>query len=247
MFMASNYTDTTDTDFKGVTYNISEGKPLSAEGVRNALHTKENVANKTDAIDNSNSSSSAQYPSVKAVYAAFTSLSSTLNTLSFFPKGAVLMYSSTAWNSASADFKKTWHICDGSTVNGYTTLNLVNKFIRGAAASGQTGGTDSAQLPSHSHTFSGNNTGGSFGNLRSDENNTRSIMFGRADGVFYSIDTNAEQHRIVDEDCGLNKRPSGSYIIGFSLTPSGSISTEGSASPDNRPAFCTVIFIEKIV
>jgi hypothetical protein len=69
--MASNYTDTTDTNFKGivggVTYNIESGQPLSAEGVRNALHTKENVANKTDAIDGSNSSSSAQYPSVKAV------------------------------------------------------------------------------------------------------------------------------------------------------------------------------------
>ncbi|GBR75138.1 hypothetical protein NO1_2185, partial [Candidatus Termititenax aidoneus] len=44
--MASNYTDDTDTNFKGVTYNIEAGKNLSAEGVRNALHTKENVANK---------------------------------------------------------------------------------------------------------------------------------------------------------------------------------------------------------
>jgi hypothetical protein len=72
--MADNYTDTTDTNFKGivegVTYNIEVGKHLSAEGVRNALHTKENVENKTDTMDTTNSSSSAQYPSVKAVYTA---------------------------------------------------------------------------------------------------------------------------------------------------------------------------------
>ncbi|GBR75065.1 hypothetical protein NO1_2127, partial [Candidatus Termititenax aidoneus] len=48
--MAGNYTDANDTNFTGivggVTYNIEAGKNLSAEGVRNALHTKENVANK---------------------------------------------------------------------------------------------------------------------------------------------------------------------------------------------------------
>ncbi|MDR1453189.1 MAG: hypothetical protein LBJ25_04375, partial [Candidatus Margulisbacteria bacterium] len=49
-------------------YNIDEGKKLSAEGMRAALHTKENVTNKTDAINSSNNSSNTQYPSVKAVY-----------------------------------------------------------------------------------------------------------------------------------------------------------------------------------
>ncbi|MDR1322802.1 MAG: hypothetical protein LBK68_00005 [Candidatus Margulisbacteria bacterium] len=68
MANANNYTDTTDTDFKGENYNIDIGKSLSAEGMRNALHTKENVTNKTDVIDSNNSSDIAQYPSVKAVY-----------------------------------------------------------------------------------------------------------------------------------------------------------------------------------
>ncbi|MDR1324246.1 MAG: hypothetical protein LBK68_07420 [Candidatus Margulisbacteria bacterium] len=68
MTNADNYTDTTDIDFTTGDYNIATGKSLSAEGMRNALHTKENVANKTDTIDSSNSSSIAQYPSVKAVY-----------------------------------------------------------------------------------------------------------------------------------------------------------------------------------
>ncbi|MDR1113960.1 MAG: hypothetical protein LBL50_02595 [Candidatus Margulisbacteria bacterium] len=68
MVNASIYTDVTDTDFKGENYNIDTGKNLLAEGMRNALHTKENVTNKTDTIDSSNSSSDTQYPSVKAVY-----------------------------------------------------------------------------------------------------------------------------------------------------------------------------------
>ncbi|MDR1324326.1 MAG: hypothetical protein LBK68_07825 [Candidatus Margulisbacteria bacterium] len=64
--MASDYTDTTDTNFKGEPYNIDTGKPLSAAGVRDALHTKEKVANKVTTINNQ--STDAQYPSAKAVY-----------------------------------------------------------------------------------------------------------------------------------------------------------------------------------
>ncbi|GBR74415.1 hypothetical protein NO1_1593, partial [Candidatus Termititenax aidoneus] len=46
MANAGNYTDTTDADFTTGDYNIDTGKNLSAAGMRNALHTKENVANK---------------------------------------------------------------------------------------------------------------------------------------------------------------------------------------------------------
>ncbi|GBR73805.1 phage tail collar domain [Candidatus Termititenax aidoneus] len=69
--MANNYTDTTDTDFTGVTYNIETGKNLSAEGMRNALHTKENVVNKQvsstdETADTLNANSSDDYyPSSK--------------------------------------------------------------------------------------------------------------------------------------------------------------------------------------
>ncbi|MDR1323608.1 MAG: hypothetical protein LBK68_04125 [Candidatus Margulisbacteria bacterium] len=64
--MASDYTDTTDTNFKGEPYNIDTGKPLSAAGVRDALHTKEKVANKVTTINNQ--STDTQYPSAKVVY-----------------------------------------------------------------------------------------------------------------------------------------------------------------------------------
>ncbi|MDR1113812.1 MAG: hypothetical protein LBL50_01825 [Candidatus Margulisbacteria bacterium] len=72
MANAGDYTDATDTDFKGASYNIDTGKSLSAAGVRAALHTKENIANKqlysTDAAGTlSSSSSDSYYPSAKLV------------------------------------------------------------------------------------------------------------------------------------------------------------------------------------
>ncbi|GBR73715.1 hypothetical protein NO1_1034 [Candidatus Termititenax aidoneus] len=84
--MASNYTDTTDADFTGViggvTYNIEAGKNLSAAGVRNALHTKENVANKQVSSTNDTadvldaSSSDSYYPSSKLAGKNFAALRS---------------------------------------------------------------------------------------------------------------------------------------------------------------------------
>jgi hypothetical protein len=74
--------------------------------------------------------------------------------LTFFPKGTILMFSGTDYvrlNSA------LWHICDGTG----GTPNLLNKFIRGAAVSGGTGGKDSdsvkltsAHIPAHAHGLS---------------------------------------------------------------------------------------------
>ncbi|MDR1323084.1 MAG: hypothetical protein LBK68_01465 [Candidatus Margulisbacteria bacterium] len=85
MANAGNYTDTTDTDFKGASYNIDTGKRLSAEGMRNALHTKEKVANKqvdsTDAAGTlSSSSSDSYYPTSKLVGKNLDALSTTIST-----------------------------------------------------------------------------------------------------------------------------------------------------------------------
>jgi microcystin-dependent protein len=66
-----------------------------------------------------------------------------------FPIGTILMFSGT-WvdNSTIAG----WYKCDGN--NG--TVNLVNKFVRGATTSGGTGGADThtltiTEMPSHKH------------------------------------------------------------------------------------------------
>jgi hypothetical protein len=83
--------------------------------------------------------------------------------LTFFPKGTILTFNSTAWSNASAAFKTIWKICDGQ--NG--TPDLSGRFLRGGASSGVTGGADSVTLtaghvpiPAHTHTFSGTSSGG---------------------------------------------------------------------------------------
>jgi hypothetical protein len=76
--------------------------------------------------------------------------------LTFFPKGAILTFSTEAWNNATnPGFKDIWKVCDGQ--NG--TPNLVNMFLRGADSSGATGGGTvallAANLPSHNHGATG--------------------------------------------------------------------------------------------
>lgn len=83
--------------------------------------------------------------------------------LTFFPKGAILTFSSAAWSATSAEFKTIWKICN--TANHVADVNipdLTNKFLRGADSSGAEGGADSRDvvlqtdnLPSHNHEATG--------------------------------------------------------------------------------------------
>jgi hypothetical protein len=147
--MANNYTDTTDTDFKGEPYNIDTGKPLSAAGVRDALHTKEKVANKKDTINND----STEYPSSKAVYSLAQALGAAA-----LPVGTILAMSASSWTNASATFKNDWKVCDGTG----GTPDLRGRFLRGGTSSdAATGGANSQSitltinnLPSHAHDIS---------------------------------------------------------------------------------------------
>ncbi|GBR75612.1 phage tail fiber protein [Candidatus Termititenax persephonae] len=61
--MANDYGD--QIKYKESPYNISSDKVVTASGVRTALGTKEDVANKQDTITDN----STYYPSAKAVYA----------------------------------------------------------------------------------------------------------------------------------------------------------------------------------
>ncbi|GBR72624.1 putative phage tail fiber protein [Candidatus Termititenax aidoneus] len=83
-------------------------------------------------------------------------LASDILNLTFFPKGTILTFSSTAWSAASADFKTIWKICDGTS----NTPNLIGRFLRGGSSSDfiTGGGADSqsvtltsAYLPEHAH------------------------------------------------------------------------------------------------
>lgn len=71
------------------------------------------------------------------------------NEFESFPVGAIIMYDGSFVNNVTM---KGWYICDGN--NG--TPNLVNKFIRSEAVSGNVGGSDShtlteAEIPHHTH------------------------------------------------------------------------------------------------
>ncbi|MDR1323033.1 MAG: hypothetical protein LBK68_01180 [Candidatus Margulisbacteria bacterium] len=156
-----------------------------------------------------------------------------LSTLGFFPRGTILPFSATAWDEASADFKKIWKICDGQ--NG--TLNLVNKFIRGGAYAdyGRTGGTDTAQLPYHAHEVYDpghghgvNDSGHTHNWVRDNANGTRNEWGLWPDyGNCYLM---WGVSNVSIQNGGTN----------ISINPAG-------GEADNRPAFCTVIFIEKIM
>jgi len=62
------------------------------------------------------------------------------------PIGTILMFSGTFVNNITII---GWYICDGN--NG--TVNLINKFVRGGATSGATGGDDDAVVVAHTHKF----------------------------------------------------------------------------------------------
>ncbi|MDR1323602.1 MAG: hypothetical protein LBK68_04095 [Candidatus Margulisbacteria bacterium] len=90
-------------------------------------------------------------------------LASDINNLTFFPKGAILTFSSTAWSTTSAEFKTIWKVCNAANHAADPTIpDLTNKFLRGAESSGAEGGADSrdvtlqtTNLPSHNHGTTG--------------------------------------------------------------------------------------------
>jgi hypothetical protein len=102
-------------------------------------------------------------------------LASDINDLTFFPKGTILTFSSTAWGATSAEFKNIWKVCNKANHDADLFVpDLTDKFLRGAESSDFTTalGADSqsvilqkTHLPAHNHdatglSFSGLNTSG---------------------------------------------------------------------------------------
>jgi microcystin-dependent protein len=68
-----------------------------------------------------------------------------------FPFGGIIM-----WYGLASSIPAGWALCDGRVVFGYTTPNLLNKFIVGAGDSytvNQNGGSPDAVVGAHSHTI----------------------------------------------------------------------------------------------
>ena len=68
-----------------------------------------------------------------------------------FPIGGIIM-----WSGNQATVPNGWAICNGGTVNGIATPNLVDKFVVGAGSSysvGNSGGSPNAVVVSHTHAL----------------------------------------------------------------------------------------------
>lgn len=91
--------------------------------------------------------------SKNAIYDKLELMQSEINNLFLAPIGTIMMYSG-SWTDNNTI--PGWYKCDGNN----STVNMVNKFVRGAATSGATGGSDDAVIVSHSHQFKGDLTTG---------------------------------------------------------------------------------------
>jgi microcystin-dependent protein len=147
------------------------------------------------------------------------------------------MHNKTYYNTANEAFRAKWKVCDGAPGSG--TPDLRNLFLRGMADGGTAAvGSDSvtlaaSNLPSHSHTFTGNNATGVI--------NIISGSF-TAGGVFSRYPATQNNH-ITAPIQGTDDS------IAFSMTPSGSV-TGGGGNPQTAisivPKYYAVIYVMKI-
>jgi hypothetical protein len=153
--------------------------------------------------------------------------------LTFFPIGAILTFSTTAWSATSAEFKTIWKICDGQ--NG--TPNLVNKFLRGGSSSGATGDgrktLSQQEIPAHQHTGTTNDAPHAH-----TFNSCSDFM-----GTYVNSGNYVVTHVTPDSGTAIitTNAGGGSHTHSFTTNPVGN----GQAF-DVIPAFYTVIYIMKI-
>jgi microcystin-dependent protein len=151
-----------------------------------------------------------------------------------FPIGSIIL-----WYGSVGSIPDGWSLCNGSTVNGYATPDLRERFVVGAGgdnstvtgsgyAVGDTGGANSvtlttSEMPSHSHTLS--NTNHSHGLSFTPIRDGGGICANRGDsGSCHNMSTGG----------GVNN----------ATLDSATISTEGSGSAhENRPPYYALCYI----
>lgn len=162
-----------------------------------------------------------------------TATTNDLNTR-LMPTGGIIL-----WSGSVASVPSGWALCDGT--NG--TPDLRNRFVVGAGsgyAVGATGGADTvtlaeANLPAHTHTFSGTtNTTGSHTHVEQNYPTN-----GSGDGV----GPGASCCGGTPTNSGLTTLPAGDH----SHTFSGTTSSVGSGTAhENRPPYYALAYIMKV-
>ena len=155
------------------------------------------------------------------------------------PSGGIIM-----WSGAVSAIPSGWVLCNGSN----STPDLRNRFVVGAGSSyavNDTGGTDSvslstANIPAHSHSFSGSGTTSTIGNhTHPDVAQPHPTDTGR-DGDSGSPVTGLNEFNKLGNSTGA----AGSHNHTFSV--SGTTGNTGSGSShENRPPYYALAYIMK--
>lgn len=150
----------------------------------------------------------------------------------FIPKGTIMMF-----NGLTTDIPKSWAICDGT--NG--TPNLVGKFIKGGASSGQEGGNSSVNLtidnlPPHTHEIQQSSISTS-----SDGSHSHTIGYSQlSSGESTSVNS-------LGGDTTLQTSEEGAHTHTINLSQVTLSSTGKGAEVNIEPTYYTLIFIMKII
>jgi len=135
------------------------------------------------------------------------------------PIGFIAMFSG-SWTDNSTI--PGWYKCDGN--NG--TVNLVNKFVRGATTSGGTGGSDNAIVVTHNHPL---------GNQDTSHSHALTI-YGK-----HSSSSNKAEGSAQVSSVGVQSTGSQSLSHSHTVNNSGASGTN-----KNIPAYYALIFIQRI-
>ncbi|MDR2431923.1 MAG: hypothetical protein LBD99_06725 [Candidatus Margulisbacteria bacterium] len=168
-----------------------------------------------------------------------------VNSMSFFPKGTILIYDGTGWED-----NKTipgWYQCNGQ--NG--TPDLTDRFIIGSLAKGQTGGTNTQTLtldnmPAHTHSLTGvGSVQSSLGNYTTSWFQTDYSQLGSGNSSNVTRET-----RVGKSDSGFGNDTCAQNVLKLrhKHNPVTVMAETGQSQPfDNRPQYYKVIYIKKVV
>jgi len=173
-----------------------------------------------------------------------------INNLTFFPKGTILTFSLTAWNSTSSEFKNIWKICNTANHQADSAIpDLTNKFLRGGGASSgsiynnpTTGNTQTitVPLPKHSHRHDHASHTGTFGNFSIWPNGGAHVS-----GVF-SAGYVSQQGWSSNNSFESRAQVSMSAGHSFDETAAGT-EDNPTVAVNTMPSYYTVIYIIKVV